>query len=369
MELVLPDHIKFGQSLTAPVDINLSDSCAQGVALNTLVELAGEAWFERELSYSPMAGSDMLRAAIKAYHLQPQVVLSQEQIVTFSGAQEAIFTVMAQLLSPQDEVLVFTPSYPSLAKLPTQFDAVVKSIPLQANNQWQFDIERLKREANTKTKLIIINAPHNPTGATLSDKDVEEIKRLAQHFDAYILSDEVSAQRADDARIASGRFADYAKSITLGVLSKSLGLPGVRVGWAICGNKALADLLLAGKSYLSICGSQVDDMLASTALNHSDIILKENAKIMARNEAAMCEFVRQHSHKVSWVAPQGGVLSLLQIHSVNDAKSWSRQFAEATSTLLLPANLFVMNSECHFRLGTGKQSFIEGLTRLESYLQ
>ncbi|MEJ6476938.1 aminotransferase class I/II-fold pyridoxal phosphate-dependent enzyme [Pseudoalteromonas piscicida] len=369
MELELPDHIKFGQSITAQVDINLSDSCAQGISLARLMALADDTWLESELSYNPMAGSEMLRAAVKAYHLQPQTALGLDQIVTFSGAQEAIFALMAQLLQPQDEVLVFTPSYPSLAKLPHQFGAVVKTIPLQADSQWQFDVEKLKSETSAKTKLIIVNAPHNPTGAKLTDTEVEQIKLLAQECDAYILSDEVSAQSAGDARVDSGRFVDYAKSITLGVLSKSLGLPGLRVGWAICGTKALADLLLAGKSYLSICGSKVDDALATAALMHSETILKENAKIIARNEKAMHEFVGQYSHKVSWVAPQGGVLSLLKIHSVTDPEYWSRQFAIASHTLLLPAKLFVMDSQYHFRLGTGKQNFIEGLTRLESYLK
>ncbi|ASD66621.1 aminotransferase class I/II-fold pyridoxal phosphate-dependent enzyme [Pseudoalteromonas piscicida] len=368
MELVLPDHIKFSQSLAAPIDINLSDSCAQGVTLSELIELGGGELPDIELGYNPIAGSEGLKAAIKAYHLPTTACVGLTQIVTFSGAQEAIFTTMAQLLNPQDEVVVCTPSYPSLAKLPTQFGAIVNTVPLQEENDWQFDIERLKDAVTAKTKLIIVNVPHNPTGACLTDKEVGQIQLLAEQCGAYILSDEVSAQSCDDDSAVSGRFSAYPRSITLGVLSKSMGLPGIRVGWAICGSKALADTLLAGKSYLSICGSKVDDLLATTALQHSETILAHNAKVIANNVQLMREFVSLYSQKVTWVEPQGGVLSLLRINAVTDSFKWSRQFSEASKTLLLPAKLFLLQSECHFRLGTGKRNFAEGLARLETYL-
>ncbi|NKC18290.1 aminotransferase class I/II-fold pyridoxal phosphate-dependent enzyme [Pseudoalteromonas sp. S4498] len=368
MELVLPEHIKFSQSLAAPIDVNLSDSCAQGVTLGELIELSGGKMPDIELGYNPIAGSEGLKAAIKAYHLPTTVCVDLNQIVTFNGAQEAIFTTMAQLLEPQDEVVVCTPSYPSLATLPKQFGAIVNTVPLREENNWQFDIERLKNAVTTNTKLIIVNAPHNPTGTGLTDNEVGQIQQLAEQCGAYILSDEVSAQSHGDDRAVSGRFSAYPRSITLGVLSKSMGLPGIRVGWAICGSKALANALLAGKSYLSICGSKVDDLLATTALLHSETILAHNASIIANNVQLMREFVSLYSQKVTWVEPHGGVLSLLKINSVRDSEKWSRQFAETSSTLLLPAKLFLLESECHFRLGTGKRNFAAGLVRLETYL-
>ena len=294
MEFALPEHIKFSQSLTGPIDINLSDSCAQGLTLGELLALRGEELFDSSLGYNPVAGSDALKEAIQQYHLRSLDSVADHQVVSFTGAQEAIYATMASLLQPDDEVIVFTPSYPSLLNLPKQLGAKVHAIALNAENDWQFDIQQVAKLANHRTKLIVINAPHNPTGATLSREQLEQLLCIAEQCDAYLLSDEVSAQNANDACIHNGQFVTYPKSITLGVLSKSLGLPGIRVGWAICGSTELAKQLLSCKTYLSICGSVVDDMLAVTALEHSDAILRRNSEVIANNTQLMQQFVSQN---------------------------------------------------------------------------
>ncbi|WP_419148887.1 aminotransferase class I/II-fold pyridoxal phosphate-dependent enzyme [Pseudoalteromonas 'SMAR'] len=369
MEFALPEHIKFSQSLPGPVAFNLSDSCAQGVTLSELLAFRGEQPFDSSLGYNPVAGSDPLKSAIQQYHLRSTDTVADQQVVSFTGAQEAIYAAMANLLQPNDEVIVFTPCYPSLLNLPKRLGAKVHGIALSAENNWQFDIQQVAKLANARTKMIVINAPHNPTGATLNREQLEHLLCIAEQCDAYLLSDEVSAQNANDACIHNGQFVTYTKSITLGVLSKSLGLPGIRVGWAICGSTELAQQLLSCKTYLSICGSAVDDMLAVTALEHSDVILRRNSDIIATNVQLMQQFVSRNQDKVDWVAPAAGMLSLLQVKGVSDGKAWARRFAQELQTLLLPASLFALTHQQYFRLGLGKENFASGLERLQIFLQ
>lgn len=368
MDFALPDHIKFSQTLSGPITVNLSDSCAQGITLSELIALRGEQPLDSALGYNPIAGSDALKSAIQQYHLRSTDRVADQQVVSFTGAQEAIYATMASLLQPDDEVIVFTPSYPSLLNLPKQFGAKVHVIALNAQNGWQFDIEQVAKMASARTKMIVINAPHNPTGAMLNREQVQQLLGIAEQHNAYLLSDEVSAQNHNDKCVHNGQFVTYPKSITLGVLSKSLGLPGIRVGWAICGSVELAKQLFSCKAYLSICGSAVDDMLAVTALEHSTTILRRNSGIIAKNKQLMQQFVSQNQAKVDWVAPAAGMLSLLQIKAVTDAKTWSQRFARTQQTLLLPASLFGLNDQQYFRLGIGKDNFSSGLERLQAFL-
>ncbi|WP_440053434.1 aminotransferase class I/II-fold pyridoxal phosphate-dependent enzyme [Pseudoalteromonas sp. T1lg65] len=368
MNFSLPQHIQFGRSLTAPIEHSLSDSGAEGVSLHALLSLSGQSMPEVTMGYCPMAGSEALRKAIVKYHTGKAKAELISQTIGFSGAQEAIFCLMASILEPQDEVLVFTPCYPSLASLPEQFAAKTICIPLREEQQWQLDLNALEQNLSNKTKLIIINTPHNPTGSIINAQQAKQVKAMAERVGAYVLADEVSAQ-SDYHRLGlSGLFVDYPRSVTLGVLSKSLGLAGIRVGWAICGNAQLAEQLLAVKAHLSICGSATDDTLATIALEHSEALLKSNHQVISKNMALMSEFVSAHQAQLSWQPPQAGMLSLLKVHSDMPAQAFSKAFAERHNTLLLPAQLFSMQSEQHFRLGLGKRNFQQALVRFENYL-
>ena len=133
--------------------------------------------------------------------------------------------------------------------------------------------------------MIVLNSPHNPTGNIIDSALAESILQLAKKYQCYLLSDDVSqASNYDDVALAH-RYLDYQNSIVIGVMSKSFGLSGIRIGWAITPNKAIMDNLRAIKTKNSICCSATDEALALIALENSQQILATNNKIIVRNIA------------------------------------------------------------------------------------
>jgi len=182
-KLSLPAHIAFSQSVTANITHNLSNSCAQSMTVNELCHLAGNSIDDIDLSYASLPGSVELRQAIVKYHNQinhADFGLDHNNVLTFCGAQEALAAIYKCLLTSDDEVVVFTPCYPSLVSMINENGATVKSIELRAENNWQIDFNQLECVVNDKTKMIVINSPHNPTGSIVDSQTADKILALAK---------------------------------------------------------------------------------------------------------------------------------------------------------------------------------------------
>ena len=225
----------------------------------------------------------MLRESIINFHQNlncHRQILKADNAVTFCGAQEALSAIYQALLAAGDEIIVLTPSYPFLVAMAKSMGVVVKEIALSADNHWQVGIADFTRLMTEKTRLIVLNSPHNPTGSIIDSALADQLLILAKQYQCYLLSDDVSqASNYHDLALAH-RYLDYSKSIVVGVMSKSLGLAGIRIGWAVTQDDSLLNSLLAIKAMSSICCSKVDEKLACIALQHSDKIITTN---MLRN--------------------------------------------------------------------------------------
>lgn len=255
----LPAHIKFTQSLSCSIEGSLSDSTAQSLTLGQLLNLSDEKseWLNNlELSYAPLKGGIKLRKAIAKFHEKlnhHQSSLNENNVLTFCGAQEALASIYQCLLAPDDEIIVVTPNYPSLVTMAEKRDCIVKKIELTTHNKWQLNIEDFSHKITDKTKLIVLNSPHNPTGAIINSDLAEQILLLAKAHNCYLLADDVSQASNYNYLSLSHRFLDYDKAIVVSVMSKSFGLAGIRIGWAVSKNQELLSQLLAVKSVSSIC--------------------------------------------------------------------------------------------------------------------
>ena len=386
----LPKHIAYSQSLAGYIKHNLSDSTAQALTLTQLCQL-GTAGLSASslgtdnltinsvetdpigatlLSYSPVQGDVVLRQEIVKFHQGLNYhsrIITADSAVTFCGAQEALSAIYQAVLSAGDEMVIMTPSYPSLVSMAKSMGVIVREIALGADNHWQANIDDFKQVVNNKTQLIVLNSPHNPTGSVIDSELAKQILQLAQHYQCYLLSDDVSqASNYCDLALAHG-YLDYPKSIVVGVMSKSLGLAGVRIGWAVTPNNTLLQSLMAIKAVHSICCSKMDEKLALLALQNSQEILTHNNQLISDNIALFSALVARHPEKLHWHKPQAGMLALVEVKNINSIISWSHKLAKQSGILALPSELFGLSGN-YFRLGLGQKSFANTLEKFENYL-
>ena len=376
----LPKHIAFSQSLAGYIKYNLSDSTAQALTLAQLCQLSASDLVTQKgletsigdtlLQYAPVQGDVALRQEIVDFHQElncHRKVIKAESAITFCGAQEVLSAIYHSVLNAGDELVVMTPSYPSLVDMAKSMGVVVREIPLCADNNWQVNINDFKHVVNDKTKLIVVNSPHNPTGSIITTELADQILQLAQQYQCYLLSDDVSQASNYHSLALAHRYLDYQKSIVVGVMSKSLGLAGIRIGWAITSNNELLDSLIAIKAVNAICCSKVDEKLACLALKNHREILAINNNIILNNIKLFTAFMTRHSDKLSWQPPKAGILTLVEVKNIAEMKRWCSNFTQQSGVLLLPSDLFGLTGN-YFRLGLGQKSFANTLLVFERHL-
>lgn len=367
----LPAHIAFSRQLAPYITDNISDSTAEALTLAQLCELSNTDIGQTKLCYAPVQGSMALREAIIAFHQKLNAhaqLLNADNAITFSGAQEALSAIYQSILCPDDEVVVLTPSYPSLVGMAKLLGARVREIQLKQSNGWDIGFEDFEQVVNSKTRLIILNSPHNPTGSVIDSALADKILQLAKKYQCYLLSDDVSqASNYADMALAH-RYLDYQKSIVVGVMSKSFGLSGVRIGWAVTPSKVILHNLMAFKAQNSICCSATDEALALIALRNSEQILATNNKIIVDNIALFEQLVMKHSNLLSWHPPKAGILALVEVKNVQSMAQWSTALAKNSGILALPSELFGLTGN-YFRLGLGQSDFSNVLAKFSDYIE
>tara|TARA_B110000495_G_scaffold166242_1_gene152287 strand:- start:3083 stop:4219 length:1137 start_codon:yes stop_codon:yes gene_type:complete len=367
---LLPKHIAYTRGLADHIKFNFSDSTAHALTYEQLCAFSVDELNSILLSYSPVQGDVLLRQLIINFHQGlncHRQTLEADNAVTFCGAQEALSAVYQALLDADDEIIVLTPSYPSLVTMAKTMGVVVKEIALCADNHWQVHIEDFSRLMTEKTRLIVLNSPHNPTGSIIDSALAEQVLQLAEQYQCYLLSDDVSqASNYHDLALAH-RYLDYSKSIIVGVMSKSLGLAGVRIGWAVTPDDTLLNSLLAIKAMSSICCSKIDENLASIALRYSHEIIATNNVIIRDNIALFSAFINRYKQAFSWHPPQAGILALVEVKNIASMMAWSNRLVKKTGILALPSELFGLQGN-YFRLGLGQKSFAQTLAIFEHYV-
>jgi aspartate/methionine/tyrosine aminotransferase len=321
-----------------------------------------------DLAYASIPGDEQLRQGIADYHndLNRSQSYGPDQVVTFCGAQEALRAIYAAILHPGDEVIVATPAYPSLTSMVTEYGAFLRPLRLSVDNKWRLDLNELRALLTSRTRLLVLNYPHNPTGAVLSPSDRRTILEMLREYDCYLLLDDV-AQGINPHDLDLGHdFLSFPKSVVVSVLSKSFGLGGIRIGWAITSNGTLREQLTAFKTGHSICTSVVDERLAIVALRNRQTILRRNNDLVLQNSLLFEEFAQRHQDHVAWLQPAAGMLTMVSVNCQGTVEDWCMSVARESGVSLLPGSLFGQPGNW-IRLGLGQADFSEALAALESY--
>ena len=348
-------------------EIMMGESGVKPLTLKQLLDLTGNTFdhIDVMLGYGWSNGLPKLRELIAEEYEE----LDANHIVVTNGAIEANFIVSYTLLEPNSEVVSIMPTYAQLFQVGENLGARVKKWRLEMDRGYKPNIDQLADMISENTDLIIINYPHNPTGACIERTDLEEICALAEHYNLPLLSDEIYRGLEYKATDRAPPAADlYENAISVAGLSKVYGLPGLRIGWLACKNKELLDRIWSFRDFTSICNGVLNEKVAEIALQNRELLRERGRKIAVKNFEILKQWVDDHSDVISWVPPKAAVLTMLMYHFDMDSETFCRGLIEEKSVFTAPGSCF--ETERQFRVGFGydTERLKEGLKRLGEYI-
>ena len=336
----------------------------EAISLQELLSLSSaedrQRWQGFSLGFASSQGDEQLRELIAAEYPG----LSAQNIITFAGAQEAIYATYHALLNAADKTQVITPVYEPLSIVAELIGAEVNKVPMKnADSSWQLDMDAWTDRFHPHTKLAVINFPHNPTGAMISRLQLQVMVDQCRDYDCWLFSDEVfRGLEYREADRLPPLASSYEKGISLGVMSKAYGLGGVRIGWVACQDTKLIHQLHEIKQYLSICNSRADEVLASIVLKNSRKLLTQNVEMIRNNLQIIEAASEQFSDRVEWYPPMAGCVAYPRVKNVDAANGFVEEVLDKTGILLVPGECF-QQGEAHFRAGFGGRSFAYQFSR------
>lgn len=320
-------------------------------------------WNNLRLAYTESPGHPLLRREVAGLHrgIEPGEVV---EVVP----EEGILLATQALLEPGDHVVATWPSYQSLHQIARDMGCEVTPWRPREDAAWRFDLRDLRAAIRPSTRLVVINFPHNPTGALLTGEELAGVVAIAEECGAVLFSDEMYRfleRDADDRLPSAVELSPTA--VALGGLSKSLSAPGLRVGWLVTRDGALRERLLIGKDYTTICGSAPSELLAIAILRARDVILERNRRLIQANTASFDAFVRRQAGQWIWSPPAAGPVAFAGLATSEGAAALCRRAVEEAGVMLLPSTVFEYG-DGHVRIGLGRASFPAGLAALEAWL-
>ena len=350
------------------VEILLSSSDCESLAMSELIGMAApetrQMWDTLRLGYTESPGHPGLRAEIARQYAG----IPADNLVVMAP-EEAIFIAMHTLLEPGDAVVAVAPAYQSLQEVARALGCPVTLWPLAPTaSGWQMDLDALERSLSPRTRLLVLNFPHNPTGFLPTRAEFEAVLALAGRHGITVFCDEMYRLLEHDPAARLPAVCEvYETGVSLAGLSKSFALPGLRIGWLAAQDPALAQRWLAFKDYTTICSSAPSEILAIMALQNSGPILSRNRGIVLHNTALAEDFCRAYPQFFEWIPPQAGSIAFPRWCGAEAVEDFCRNVLEEQGVMIVPGSLFDYPGN-HFRVGLGRKNFAEGLARLRQQL-
>jgi aspartate/methionine/tyrosine aminotransferase len=346
----------------------LCASDVEGWRMADLLALAGDEeralWDGLTLGYTEAPGHPLLRAEIASLY----ETLTADDVLTFSGAEEAIYTAANVLLGPGDHAIVTWPAYQSLHEVARATGADVTLHELQASEGWAIDVDRLRAQVTPRTRLIVVNAPHNPTGMLPDEATYGAVADIAAEASAVLFSDEVYRFLEHDGRAPLPAGADVGRhGVSLGVMSKSFAMAGLRIGWLASRDGAFLDACARFKDYLTICSSAPSEILALVGLRRRAAVLERSRAIVDANRLLLDGFFERQAARLRWVRPAGGPIGFPELLGDEPIERFADRLLAAEGVLVAPGSLFGHPGN-HFRIGFGRTDLPAGLARFEAFL-
>jgi len=345
---------------------DLGSSGVEVFSLAELRELTGLTQSDLDrvtLDDAPTLGTDALRQAIADRWGSG----NRGEVMVTHGSSEAIYLVMHALLQPGDEMIVVDQCYPQLALVAESLGARVRRWSLRFEREFVADLDELRDLLTADTRLVVVNFPHNPTGATLTLQQQAALVDAVEQAGAYLLWDGAFAELAYDAPPLPDPRKRYDRTVSIGTLSKAYGVPGLRVGWCLASEDVLSRLVRL-RDHITLNMSPLIEEIATRLVRAADRVLDNRLRQARANRALLGGWVAALSQRVEWIEPQGGVCAFPRLPLAGDLDALCHLIAQRHQVLLIPGSCF--GSPRHVRLGFGRATadLQRGLDCLGTYL-
>jgi aspartate/methionine/tyrosine aminotransferase len=346
------------------IDFNLAASTGPSWTLNEILSLASDEerqlFLNHKVVYSRPAGAEGLRAAIADMQ---EVDLDSVQVV--AGASEALLVLMWLAAESDANVILPQPGFTTFSALPESLRMETRYYALRKENGFRIDIEEIMKLTDRNTKLILINNPHNPTGATMSDAELDSLHQHTSSRGIQLVSDEVYHPIYHGQPTKSAARLPHATVIH--DFSKAFPLSGVRTGWMIEHDPRRRERHWNARAYFSISNNTAGEMLAEIAMRHRDTVLGKTQKTATENLRLLDAFMSEHRESIGWIPPRGGMTAFPWLRSGENSRAFCHAAAER-GVLLAPGDCF--DEPSHFRLGFAAvdAQFVDALDRLDALI-
>lgn len=351
------------------VDYNLTET---GLHPYTLKELLTAEEIEQlttlRLGYGQTDGAPPLRATIS--RLYPGA--GPSNILVTNGSAEANFIAVRSMLDAGDELVLMLPNYMQIHGLAKSFGIDVRPFYLKEELNWGPDLEELKRVVTPKTKMIALCNPNNPTGAVLSEDDMEFIFKLAKDVDAWIYADEIyrGAEPGGKDTPTFYGFYDYNKVVVNGGLSKAYGLPGLRTGWLVGPTGTIADGW-AYHDYTTISTNILSQQVAARVLEPEmrKKVLDRNRAMLRENITYLETWLKKHNGLFSFIPPKAGAMAFIRYNLEMNSRELVTRLREEKSVFIMDGDCFGMDRFVRIGFGSQKDYLLAGLARIDEFLK
>jgi aspartate/methionine/tyrosine aminotransferase len=342
------------------IEFNLASSTGPRWTLKEILSLASEEEQQRFLNhnlvYSRVAGAEGLRAAIADMQ---GVDVDTVQVVT--GASEALLVLMWLAAEPGANVVLPLPGFATFSALAESLRLETRRYTLRKENGFRVDLDEIKRLADRNTKLVLVNSPHHPTGATLRDEELDDLHEFTSSRGIQLVNDEVYHPIYHGQATKSVSRLPHATVIH--DFSKAFPLAGVRTGWMIEPDAKRRQSYWNARAYFSVSNSTAGEMLAEIAMRHRDVVLGKTQETATQNLRRLAAFMDEHRETLGWILPRGGMTAFPWLISGENSRDFCRAAAQQ-GVLLAPGDCF--DAPAHFRLGFAavSEEFPDALDRL-----
>ncbi len=351
------------------VDYNLSESGVHPILLKDLIDESPQLYediLNTELNYPHVNGIPELRRNIANLYNGAK----PDNVLVTVGAIEANYISIRTLLEPGDEIVIMLPNYMQIWGIAKNHKLEVKSFHLQEKANWAPDIAELESVVTTKTKLIAVCNPNNPTGRILSETEMNKIVDCADKVGAWILADEVyrGATRTSD-KENSSFYGRYDKVLAIGSMSKAYGLPGLRIGWVLGPENTLNDIW-ARHEYTTISASMISNKLAAIALSPEvrPRLLNRTRKFIRGGYPILKEWMDNHPNTFTHSPPDAAAIAFIRYHLDINSTELADRLRRDKSVLIVPGDHFGLDNFIRVSFGLPAEYLKPALDRMHELI-
>ncbi|NIW35145.1 MAG: aminotransferase class I/II-fold pyridoxal phosphate-dependent enzyme [Gemmatimonadetes bacterium] len=351
------------------VEFNLSESGVHPMTPAELLDLAGadpNQVLDQRLVYNQSNGTDELRELIAG--LYPGA--TADNILVSNGGSEANYVTTWKLLEPDDAVVMQAPNYMQIWGQGENFAREVRPFHLQEERDWAPDLDGLREALDDDVRLIVVTNPNNPTGAILSEDEIDAIVAAAARVGAWIVADEIYIGAEIDGARTPSFWGRYDRLVVTSGLSKAYGLPGLRIGWAAGPADFIAELW-PYKDYTSIAPGTLSDRLARIALQPEtrERIYERTRGILAGNLAPLEDWLSERGDIFSYRSPRAGAICYTRYNLDIGSIDLAQRLKDEVSVLIVPGDHFNMDGYMRIGYGPPRPELLEALDRIETVIR